>query len=74
MIDAIYLKSSRRINVLMWIMSIALLVYVATELQIRSSMLENNLSIPTSYHKDILTTPTLDRFNQYIANLGISVV
>lgn len=74
MIDAIYLKSPRRINALMWIMSIALLIYAATELKIRASMQENNLSIPTPDHKNTMNKPTLDRFNQYIGNLKITLI
>lgn len=73
MIDAIYLKSPRRINALMWIMSIALLVYAATELKIRTSMQKHNLSIPTPDHKGTLSKPTLDRFNQYLCNARITL-
>ena len=36
-------------------------------------MQENNLSIPTPDHKNTMNKPTLDRFNQYIGNLKITL-
>lgn len=46
LINAIYLELPSRINALMWLMTIALLIYTATEYLMRRKMKENNLTIP----------------------------
>jgi len=46
-VDALYLQKPSRIDALLWIMSIALLVYSAMEYKIRQSMKERRLTIPS---------------------------
>ena len=55
-------------------MSIALLVYAATEYQVRKVMKEHNLSIPTHDEKPLQKRPTFDRLNQYLANAKITLI
>ena len=73
-IDSLYLKTPSRIDALLWIMSIALLVYAATEYKVRKTMKEHKLTIPTPDHKKDMDRPTLMRLFQYIANHNIQVV
>ena len=54
-------------------MSIALLVYAATEYKVRKTMKEHKLTIPTPDHKKDMDRPTLMRLFQYIANHNIQV-
>ena len=74
LIDAIYLKTPHRINALMWLMSITLLVYAATEYKVRQTMTEHGLTIPAHDGKSVLKKPTLDRLNQYITNAKITLL
>lgn len=71
MVDALYLQKPSRITALMWLMTLALLVYAASEYKIRKAMEENNLSIPTTDHRKRSNRPTLLRLFQYIANASI---
>ncbi|MCI6796929.1 MAG: IS1634 family transposase [Succinatimonas sp.] len=71
MVDALFLQKPSRITALMWLMTLALLVYSATEYKIRKAMEENNLTIPTPDHHKTTSRPTLQRLFQYIANASI---
>jgi len=74
LINAIYLELPSRINALMWIMSIALLIYTATEYLMRIKMKENSLTIPSPDHKVELEKPSLMRVYQFIGNSSVTLV
>ncbi len=73
MVRSLYQKTPHRISTLMWIFSLALLIYTATEYLIRKRMEEENLSIPSPDHKDHQERPTLMRLYLYISNSNISL-
>lgn len=73
-VDSIYLKSPSRIDALLWLMSIALLVYAAMEYKIRKVMRENSLEIPSIVKGRVEKQPTMIRLLQYVGNSRISVV
>jgi len=73
LLNALYLKSPRRIEALMWLLSIALLVYSATEWRMRTKMKEKGLSMSTPDHRSFLAKPTLLRFKQYVDNSNINL-
>ncbi len=73
LLNALYLKSPRRIEALMWLMSIALLIFSATEWRMRSKMKEHELSMSTPDHRSTLANPTLLRFKQYVDNSNINL-
>ena len=74
MVDALYLQKPSRITALMWLMTIALLIFSATEYKIRQVMQENNLTIPTLDHRKTTSRPTLQRLFQYISNSSIHLI
>ena len=57
LVGALFLESPSRINALMWLMTLALLIFSATEYLMRKKMAENKLSIPSSDHRTELTRP-----------------
>lgn len=71
MVSSLYLKTPHRISALMWIFSLAMLIYTATEYLIRKRMDEEKLSIPSPDHKEQQERPTLMRLYQYISNSNI---
>lgn len=73
-VDALYLKKPLRIDALLWIMSMALLVYTAMEYKIRQSMKEHSQAIPSIVKGRLEEQPTLMRMLQYIANQHISLI
>lgn len=72
-LDAIYLKSAGRIDALLWMMSLALLVYAAMEYKIKKTLTENKIEFP-NVDKNTTTKPTLARVFQYISNCRITVM
>ena len=74
LVSALYLQKPSRICALMWVLSLALLVYAATEFYMRKKMEENQLSIPNTDGKTMMKKPTLMRFYTCIQNSGISLV
>ena len=72
-LNALYLKSPHRIEALMWLMSIALLVYSATEYRMRAKMSENDLTMSTPDHRGTLANPTLMRLKQYVDNSNVNL-
>ncbi len=73
LVNTLYLESPSRINALMWVMTLALLIYSATEYLMRKKMEEQRLTVPTPDHKNVLSRPSLMRVYQYIANSNISL-
>lgn len=73
LLNALYLKSPHRIEALMWVMSMALLVYSATEWRMRTKMNEQELTMSTPDHRSTLVTPTLMRLKQYVDNSNINL-
>ena len=73
LVNTLYLESPSRINALMWIMTLALLIYSATEYLMRKKMEEQRLTDPTTDHKNELSRPPLMRVYQYLANSNISL-
>ena len=74
MVDALYLQKPSRITALMWLMTIALLIFSAMEYKIRQVMQENNLTIPTLDHRKPPSRPTMQRLFQYISNSSIHLI
>lgn len=54
-------------------MTLALLIYSATEYLMRKKMEEQRLTVPTPDHKNELSRPSLMRVYQYLANSNISL-
>ncbi len=73
-VDSIYLKKPSRIDALLWLMSLALLVYSALEYYLRRTMREHQLSIKKLESKGRNERPTLMRFFQYVFNNTLSIV
>ena len=73
-VDYIYLQKPSRIDALLWIMSLALLVYTAMEYRIRKVMKEQSLSIPSIVRGRVETQPTMMRMLQYVSNQHVSLV
>lgn len=73
-VDSIYLKKPSRIDALLWLMSLALLVYSALEYYLRRTMREHQLSIKNLEGKGRNERPTLMRFFQYVFNNNLSIV
>ena len=74
MVNAIYLKTPRRIEALMWVLSIALLIFSACEYMVRKTMKDNELTIPDPEHKKQQNQPTLNRLFKYMENCHLSLV
>lgn len=71
LVGALFLESPSRINALMWLMTLALLIFSATEYLMRKKMAENKLSIPSPDHRTELTRPSMMRVYQYLSNSSI---
>lgn len=54
-------------------MTLALLIFSATEYLMRKKMEEQRLTVPTPDHKNELSRPSLMRVYQYLANSNISL-
>ncbi len=74
MIDTLYLKKPSRITALMWLMTLTLLIYAASEYAVRKAMKEHGLTLPTPDHRGEQAQPTMMRLLTYIGNLNIAVV
>lgn len=70
-VDALYLQLPSRISALMWLITLGLLIFAATEYEVRKVMEQKKLTIPTVDHRRREGRPTLMRLFQYIANTGI---
>ena len=73
LVNTLYLESPSRINALMWVMTLALLIFSATEYLMRKKMEEQRLTVPTPDHKNELSRPSWMRVYQYLANSNISL-
>ena len=71
LVDALYLQLPSRISALMWLVTLALLIFAATEYEVRQVMERKQLSIPTVDQRHREGRPTLMRLFQYIANSGV---
>ena len=74
LLNALYLKTPRRIQALMWVLSIARLVFAATEYLMKKAMKDNSIKMPSPDHRMDLAVPTLLRFKQYVDNSHISLL
>ncbi len=74
LVSAMCLQKPSRICALMWVLSLALLVYAATEWLMRRKMSEAGLSIPWTDGKRMQEQPTLMRLYTYMQNSAISLV
>ena len=72
-VDSMYLEDSSRIEVLLFLMGTALLVYAATEYLARKVMKEKNLSL-TGPERRVNTSPTGNFLLSYISFLDTSLV
>lgn len=73
-VDSIYLKKPSRIDALLWLMSLALLVYSALEYYLRHTMQQHGLTIRNLEGKGRNERPTLMRFFQYVFNNNLTIV
>lgn len=73
MLNALYLKTPHRIQALMWILSVTLLVFAATEYLMKKAMREKGIVMPAPDHRMNLAVPTLLRFKQYVDNSKINL-
>lgn len=73
-LDAIYLKSPSRIDALLWLMSLALLVYAAMEYKIRKALADAKMVFPLLEKNKSTENPTLRRVFQYVDHLRIQVI
>lgn len=71
LVGVLFLESPSRINALMWLMTLALLIFSATEYLMRKKMAENKLSIPSPDHRTELTRLSMMRVYQYLSNSSI---
>lgn len=71
MVDSLYLRKPSRITALTWIMTMALLVFTASEFLVRQKMQEHKLMIPALTHSMGEERPTMMRFLQYVSNCQI---
>ena len=71
MVDSIFLKSPKRIEALMMIMTLCLMVYNIGEYRLRTALVENNETLPNQINKPI-QNPTLRWIFQIME--GISVI
>lgn len=71
MVDSLFLRKPSRITALTWIMTIALLVFTASEFLLRQKMQEYKLKIPALTHKRGEERPTMMRFLQYLCNCQV---
>ncbi|NLK85273.1 MAG: hypothetical protein GX278_04900 [Aeromonadales bacterium] len=62
LVGALFLESSSRINAMMWLMTLALLIFSATEYLMRKKMAENKSSIPTPDHRTERTRSSMREF------------
>ena len=71
MVDSLFLRKPSRITALTWIMTLALLIYTASEFLLRQKMQENKIKIPALTHKRGEERPTMMRFLQYLCNCQV---
>ena len=71
--SSFYLEKPSRICALMWLLSLALLVYAATEYLMRKAMRERGLSIHWTDGRTEMEQPSLMRMYTYMTNCGIRV-
>ncbi len=72
-LDAIYLKSPSRIDALLWLMSLALLVYAAMEYKLRKALAEAKKKFPLFENRST-DKPTLRCVFQYVDFLRIQIL
>jgi len=65
--DAIFLKSPKRVESLLMIMTLCLLVYAALEYKIRKELKEKNLTLPNQLNKEIQNPTTRWIFQIFFA-------
>ncbi len=73
-VDTLYLEQPSRIQSFMWLMSLAQLLYAATEYEVRRVMDQNLLTIPSVDKNQGEDQPTLMRLLRYMAYCHCSVV
>lgn len=72
-LDGIFIETERNRESLMWLVSVALLVFNATEIVMRRAMKREDLTLPAPDHRTMLEQPTLRRFMEYTRNLRITL-
>jgi transposase len=70
MVDSIFLKSPKRIEALMVIMTLCLLVYNVGQHKLRESLREQNMTLPNQLGKEI-SNPTLKWIFQIMEGIGV---
>ena len=72
MVDSIFLKSAKRIEALMMVMTTCLLVYNFAQHKIRKNLCDNNDTLPNQLNKQI-QTPTLRWIFQMMEGIGLII-
>ena len=70
MLDSIFLKSQKRIEALMMVMTLCLLVYNIAQYKLRNELKEKNESLPNQINKQV-QNPTVRWIFQIMEGVGI---
>ena len=70
MLDSIFLKSAKRIEALMMVMTLCLMVYNVAQYKLRKNLKENNVTLPNQLNKQI-QNPTVKWIFQIMEGIGI---
>jgi transposase len=70
MVDSVFLKSAKRIEALMMIMTLCLLVYNVSQYQLREALKNSNKTIPNQLNKQV-KNPTIRWIFQLMTGVGI---
>lgn len=70
MVDSVFLKSSRRIESLMMVMTLCLMIYNISQHRLRTTLKENNETLPNQLNKPI-QNPTMRWIFQIMEGIGI---
>lgn len=72
--DSIFLKSPRRIEAFLWLMTVALFVLTALTRLVNQAMKAKGLTIPGPSGEFYIEQPTSQRLVQYIHHMNLSVL
>ena len=70
MADSIFLKSNKRIEALMTVMTLCLLVYNYAQFKVRQSLKDTNSTLPNQIYKEV-KNPTLKWLFQLMEDINI---
>ena len=70
MVDSIFLKSAKRIEALMMVMTLCLMVYNISQFKLRAALKEKNETLPNQINKEV-QNPTLRWIFQIMEGVGV---